>query len=78
MVIGKLEDDHYCLHISTTIDPHTGNARVWWLVLILKPRGIVDGEPWVMERVGIGYSHTKKGLTCNLFSYANESAVKLV
>lgn len=75
---GQLENDHYCMQMGTTTDPHTGNARLWWLVLILRPRGIIDGEPCVMERVGIGYSHTRGDMLCDLFSYANERAVKLV
>jgi hypothetical protein len=72
----EYREGFYCLRIGTTIDGRADRARIWWLVL--KQKGPAESDPCVMERVGIGYTHTIYTLESELFSGATPRTIKLL
>jgi hypothetical protein len=84
MEYGEVGCGYYCLQVGTTLDPRTGRARVWWLVLKEQSFAVTDvSDPptcalHTFERVGIGYKHsTISSLDYGLFSGKAKNAITM-
>ncbi len=72
MEYGELDRGFYCLEVGTNLDPRTGGARVWWLVLkqqsFTDTTGLAECPLHTFERVGIGYKYVpESSLRYSLF-----------